>query len=145
MLKTTDIREWIVFLGIAEDEHVYMGKLDNKQQKSIGVYSRSSSGPPNIALGGLDYTSYDVRPISLLVHWNRSKPESEEAAYTLFETMPIFVYELFETIRNVSSLDIGDTHINYIRLMVPEPQDVGTDDNGVYEYVIWLDFIYQRK
>ena len=134
MLKTTDIREWIASLGIAEDEHVYMGKLDNKQQKSIGVYSRSSSGPPNNALGGLDYTSYDVRPISLLVHWNRSKPESEAAAY-----------ELFETIRNVSSLDIGDTHINYIRLMVPEPQDVGTDDNGVYEYVIWLDFIYQRK
>lgn len=133
MLKTTDIREWIASLEIAEDEHVYMGKLDNKQQKSIGVYSRSSSGPPNIALGGLDYTSYDVRPISLLVHWNRSKPESEAAAY-----------ELFETIRNVSSLDIGDTHINYIRLMVPEPQDVGTDD-GVYEYVIWLDFIYQRK
>ena len=132
MLKTADIREWIASLGIAEDEHVYMGKLDNKQQKSI--YSRSSSGPPNIALGGLDYTSYDVRPISLLVHWNRSKPESEAAAY-----------ELFETIRNVSSLDIGDTHINYIRLMVPEPQDVGTDDNGVYEYVIWLDFIYQRK
>ena len=113
MLKTTDIREWIASLGIAEDEHVYMGKLDNKQQKSIGVYSRSSSGPPNIALGGLDYTSYDVRPISLLVHWNRSKPESEAAAY-----------KLFETIRNVSSLDIGDTHINCIRLMVPEPQDV---------------------
>ena len=86
MLKTTDIREWIASLGIAEDEHVYMGKLDNKQQKSIGVYSRNSSGPPNIALGGLDYTSYDVRPISLLVHWNRSKPESE-AAYELFETM----------------------------------------------------------
>ena len=71
MLKTTDIREWIASLGIAEDEHVYMGKLDNKQQKSIGVYSRSSSGPPNIALGGVDYTSYDVRPISLLVHWSR--------------------------------------------------------------------------
>ena len=134
MLKTTDIREWIASLGIAEDEHVYMGKLDNKQQKSIGVYSRSSSGPPNIALGGLDYTSYDVRPISLLVHWNRSKPESEAVAY-----------KLFETIRNVSNLDIGDTHINYIRLMVPEPQDVGTDDNGVYEYVIWLDLIYERK
>ena len=87
MLKTTDIREWIASLEIAEDEHVYMGKLDNKQQKSIGVYSRNSSGPPNVALGGLDYTSYDVRPISLLVHWNRSKPESEAAAYELFETM----------------------------------------------------------
>lgn len=132
MLKITDIRTWIASLGIAS--HVYIGKLDNKQQKSIGVYSRSGSVSPNIALGGLNYTSYDTKPVSLLVHWNRSKEESEKAAY-----------DLFEKLRTISSLDIGDTHIHYIRLMVPEPQDVGTDDNGVYEYVIWLDLIYQRK
>ena len=110
MLKSTDVRAWIASLGIADDQHVYIGKLDNKQQKSIGVYSRSSSGPPNIALGGLECTTYDTKPISLLVHWTRSKPESEMAAY-----------ELFEKLRNVSNLDIGDTHINYLRLMVPEP------------------------
>ena len=134
MLKLTDVRAWIASLGIAEDQHVYIGKLDNKQQKSIGVYGRSSSGPPNIALGGLEYTTCDTKRISLLVHWTRNKTESEAAAY-----------ELFEKLKNVSSLVIGDTHIHYIRLMVPEPQDVGTDDNGVFEYVIWLDFIYQRK
>ena len=134
MLRLTDIRDWISGLGVASADHVYIGKLDNKQQKSIGIYSRSGSGPPNIALGGLEHTTYDTRAISLLVHWNRDKPESEAAAY-----------ELFEKLRNISSLSIGDTHINYINLMVPEPQDVGTDDNGVYEYVIWLDLIYQRK
>ena len=134
MLTLPEIRQWIAELGIAEDENVYIGKLDNKKQKSIGVYGRGTSGSPNIALGGLECTSYDTRPISLLVHWSRNKPESEKAAY-----------ELFEKIRRVSSLDIGDTHINYISLMVPEPQDVGTDDGGVYEYVIWLDFVYQRK
>ena len=134
MLKSTEIREWIASLGIAEDDNVYMGKLDNKQQKSIGVYSRSSSGSPNIALGGLECTTYDTKRLSLLVHWTTRKAESEVAAY-----------ELFEKLRNVSSLDLGDTHINYLRLMVPEPQDVGTDDGGVYEYVIWLDLIYERK
>ena len=134
MLKSTDVRAWIASLGIAEDQHVYIGKLDNKQQGSIGVYGRSGSGPPNIALGGLECTNYDTKTISLLVQWTRSKPESEAAAY-----------ELFEKLRSVSSPDIGDTHINYLSLMVPEPQDVGTDDNGVDEYVIWLDVIYQRK
>ena len=129
MLKIADIRGWIASLGIAADNRVYIGKLDNKQQKSIGVYGRGGSGPPYIALGGLEYTTYDTKPVSLLVHWN-----SEEAAY-----------QLFEKLRSISSLDIGDTHIHCIRLMVPEPQDVGTDDGGVFEYVIWLDFIYQRK
>ena len=134
MLKSTEIRQWIASLGIAEDQHVYMGKLDNKQQKSIGVYGRNGSGSPVIALGGLECTTYDTKRLSLLVHWTTRKAESEVAAY-----------ELFEKLRNVSSLDIGDTHINYLRLMVPEPQDVGTDDGGVYEYVIWLDLIYERK
>lgn len=134
MLKLTEIRQWIASLGIAEDQHVYMGKLDNKQQKSIGVYGRSGSGSPDIALGGLECTTYDTKRLSLLVHWTTRKAESEVAAY-----------EVFEKLRNVSSLDIGDTHINYLRLMVPEPQDVGTDEGGVYEYVIWLDLIYERK
>ena len=134
MLKLTEIRQWIASLGIAEDQHVYIGKLDNKQQKSIGVYGRSGSGSPDIALGGLERTTYDTKRLSLLVHWTTRKAESEVAAY-----------ELFEKLRNVSGLDIGDTHINYLRLMVPEPQDVGTDDGGVYEYVIWLDLIYERK
>ena len=134
MLALSEIRTWITTLGIAADENTYIGKLDNKKQKSIGVYGRETSGSPNIALGGLECTSYDTRPISLLVHWSRIKSESEKAAY-----------ELFEKIRSVSSLDIGDTHINYIRLIVPEPQDIGTDDGGVCEYVIWLDFVYQRK
>ena len=134
MLKLTEIRQWIASLGIAEDQHVYIGKLDNKQQKSIGVYGRNGSGSPGIALGGLECTTYDTKRLSLLVHWTTRKAESEVAAY-----------ELFEKLRNVSNLDIGDTHINYLRLMVPVPQDVGTDEGGVYEYVIWLDLIYERK
>ena len=74
MLRLTDIQDWIISLGIAEESHVYIGKLDNKQQKSIGIYNRSGSGPPNIALGGLEYTTYDTKQLSLLVHWNRDKP-----------------------------------------------------------------------
>lgn len=134
MLSLKDIRQYISSLNIAADDNVYMGKLDDKKQKSIGVYSRPASGSPNIAIGGLEYTTYDTKPVSLLVHWSKSKDETEMAAY-----------DLFEKLRNVTSLTIGDTPINYLRLMVPEPQDVGTDDGGVYEYVIWLDFVYQRK
>lgn len=134
MLKLSGIRQYISGLGIAEDSRVYIGKLDNKKEKSIGVYARSASGAAETALGGLEYTSFDTRRISILVHWSRNKQESETAAFKLFEKM-----------RNTASLDIEDTHIDYLRLMVPEPQDVGTDDNGVYEYVIWADMIYKRK
>ena len=42
-------------------------------------------------------------------------------------------------------MTIGGTRVYYIRLMVPESVDVGPDDAGVYERVIWLDLIYERS
>lgn len=134
MLPMKEIRQYISGLLIAQDAQVYIGKLDNKQQKSIGVYSRKQEGPPNIALGGPACTTYGTKSISLLIHWNKSVTESETAAY-----------ELYDKLLHESSLMIGDIPIHYLSLMVPEPVDIGTDDNGVYEYVIWLDFIYERK
>ena len=134
MLTLNDIRGYIDGLGIADDKNVYIGKLNNKKDRSIGVYHRQGSGPPVMALGGYDHSSYDIRRISLLIHWDKDVRASEQAAYSLYEKL-----------KNVSSLSIGDTPINCIILQVPEPVDVGTDDNGVYEYVIWLDFVYQRK
>lgn len=135
MLTLKDIRQYISVLGIAADSNVYIGKLDNKKQQSIGVYNRKADGPARIALGGLKCTTYGTRPISLLVHWNRNVSESEKAAYDLYEAL----------LNEKSGLVIGDTEVRFLVLQVPEPVDVGTDDNGVYEYVIWLDFIYQRK
>lgn len=132
MLKLEDIQQYIIGLGIAED--VYIGKLDNKKQKVIGVYNRKVDGPAQIAIGGWGCTTYATRPISLLVHWNKDVSESEEAAY-----------KLYEQLSTETSLMIGGTHVDCLILQVPQPVDVGTDDNGVYEYVIWLDFIYQRK
>ena len=134
MLTLDDIRGYIGGLGNTADRNVYIGKLNNKKDHSIGVYHRQGSGPPVMALGGHDYSSYDIRRISLLVHWDRDVQASERAAY-----------ELYEKIKNVSSLSIGDTSIHCIILQVPEPVDVGTDEKGVYEYAIWLDFVYQRK
>ncbi len=134
MLSKKDIREYISSLGIATDENVYIGKMDSKKQKAIGVYSRKTDGSPQIALGGLDATTYAVKPISLLVHWTKSTDETERVAY-----------KLFETLQKETSLAIGDTQVHFIRMQVPEPQDVGTDDDGVYEYVIWLDFVYERS
>ena len=43
------------------------------------------------------------------------------------------------------AFQIGDITVRYLSMAVPEPQDVGTDDNGVYEFVIWIDVIYERK
>ena len=76
------------------------------KNRNPSACSRPTSGMPNIALGGVDCTTYDIKPVSLLVHWNKSKSESEVEAY-----------KLFEKLKSVTSLSIGDTHINYLRLI----------------------------
>lgn len=134
MLRLVDIRQYISDFKITGDTQVYIGKLDNKKQKSIGVYNRKTEGSLIIPLGGLERSSYETKAVSLLVHWNKSVTESEKAAY-----------QLFKELLNENSPTIGGKWVHFIKLQTPHPVDVGTDDNGVYEYVIWADFIYERK
>lgn len=134
MLSLISIRQYISDLSITGDSNVYIGKLDNKKQKSIGVYNRKSENALRVTLGGLKQSSYDVKGVSLLVHWNKSVSDSEKAAH-----------QLFNSLMSSENLNIDGKNIYYIRFNTSGPVDVGTDDNGVYEYVIWIDFIYERK
>ena len=78
-MTLSDVRDWLKSLNCAE--HYYIGKLDRKQDKSLGVYSRAQTGAPaEIALGGLAATKTAVKRVSLLVHWNNSAKETEAAA-----------------------------------------------------------------
>lgn len=134
MLTMADIRDYIASLQITEDDNVYVGKLDSKKEKSIGIYQRKASGEPFVAAGGHEATTYDIKPLTILIHWNKHQGEAERAAF-----------QLWESLRTAVDTVVGKTDIDYIRPMVPEPQDVGTDDKGIYEYVIWIDMIYERS
>lgn len=131
MIFLKDIKDWIK--TIFEADHYYMGKLDNKQNKSVGVYQRKTGNPPRMCIGGEENTSYDIKPISILVHWSNDADETEQAAY-----------ELFENIRKSTNVTINNILIPYIKLLVSEPVDVGTDDKGIYERVIELDIYYEK-
>lgn len=130
MITTKDVREFIKTISGAE--HYYIGKLDNKLDKSIGIYNLKGSGSQPQAIGG--ESTYAFTGISILIHWNRNADETEKAALSL--------YEQLRTVKDV----IINGHIVYmIQLLVPEPIDVGTDEKGVYERVIELKIYYERK
>lgn len=131
MVYLSDMRDWLKTFGIGE--HFYIGKLDVKQKKSIGVYQRDNKTPMKMALGGIDNTKHDKKEISILVHWTENANETERKAI-----------ELFEKLRAVNDVTIGESHIPFLILQVPEPVDVGTDEKGIYERVIWLDIYYER-
>lgn len=129
MIYLSDIR---VFLKtVFKAEHYYIGKLDNKQDKSLGVYTLKGNGAPVTAIG--TQSTYDIIGVSLLLHWSNNANETEVTARTLYEKL-----------RTIKNFKINDKQIYMIELLVPEPIDVGTDDKGTYERVIEMNLYYEK-
>lgn len=126
-----DVRDYIDSLGLSE--HTYMGKLDGKKEKSIGVYNSKHDGMYKTAIGGPALQSYGIKSVSILIHWNKSPRETERAAKALFEKL--------EETREVI---VNETKIKFIQLLCSEPIDVETDDDGVYEMVIEAAVVYEK-
>lgn len=133
MLGIGDVRDYIAGLGIADNNNVYCGKLDNKKDKSIGVYNLNRQRPPQTAVGGLNNSSYRIKSISILVHWNTSVRDTEKAAE-----------QLYNMLRDANNKIINDTKLLFNKMQVDGPVDVGTDDKGIFESVIELDIYYER-
>lgn len=132
MMKLADVRDYVASLGLAD--HVYMSKLDAKSERSIGVYNSKHSNEYVAAIGGHALKSYGTKYVTLLVHWNRSPRDTENAAANLFKVLEA-----------AEEKKVNNETIKFIQLLVNEPVDVGTDDAGIYEMVIEAAIIYERK
>lgn len=112
----------------------YCGKLDNKKQKSVGVYTRNTARPLTVPVGGTRNKTYFEKSLSILVHWNKSSTETEKSSALLLERLVNC---------NNESINDGEFTIKYIRSDANEAVDVGTDENGIYERTIWITVIYE--
>lgn len=129
-MTLADVRNWLKSFDIAE--HYYIGKLDNKQDKSLGVYSLKSNTPPVTAIGCV--STYDIMGVSLLLHYNNNANETE-----------IVARKLYDFLLSTKNTQINNIPVYMIKLLQPEPVDVGTDEKGVYEWVIEMKIYFERK
>ena len=106
MIYLSDIRDWLK--SVTSAEHYYIGKLDNKQDRSIGVYSLKQSGTPTRAIGG--ESTYDTISVSLLIHYTDNARETEE-----------FARRLYETLYGIKKVEIKEHKIYIIELLTEEP------------------------
>ena len=126
-----DIRDYTA--SLQKSEHTYMGKMDHKEECSIGVYNSKREHAFKTALGGLTQESYGLKNVTFLIHWNKSPRDTEKASKTLFEAL-----------RETREAQINGKTIKFIQLLNNEPVDVGTDENGVYEMVIDATVVYKK-
>lgn len=127
-----EFRDYLKTLNVAEN--YYIGKIENSKEYTLGIYTDSSTR--RVEAIGKD-GSYGTFGFRLLLHWNKNARETEESAF-----------DLFEKIRYISDIDMtsgeSTVHVQYLDLYYDEPISIGTDENGVYEYVI-TGTIYYRK
>lgn len=127
-----EVKGFVAGLGITEEEHCYIGRMPDKERNSIGMYRLNRGEKPHIPIGGMKNASYDVLPVSFLVHWSESFSETEEAAARL--------YNALKAVRNQPA---GSSHILFCTMLVPEPQHIGTQ-GYIYEAVIEVQFNVKR-
>lgn len=164
MISVFDVLTWLKRAPVYHElfRHGFCGKLDNKPDKALGVYPLKRGGRPYRAYGGLE--SYDIVGISLLIHYSHNMELSQYAAQKLFEYLraPLTEDKAVITDRrpdaqypdeeihacpvHYPNIDGEVTRkIKYIDVTVPEPVFVGTDDFGVFEFVIELQLYVEKE
>lgn len=130
-MTLADVRDYIASLQLADT--VYMGKMPDKQEHSIGVYNSKHQYPYRVAIGGPELESYGTKYVTLLIHWSKSPRETETAASALFDA-----------VRRTREAAINEETIKFIQPLY-ELQDLGTDDAGIYEMAIEAAVIFSKK
>lgn len=123
-----ELKDYFKTLNVAE--HYSVGKIDGSKMKSLGVYGGTSTRRVE-SIG--KNSSYGMMRIRILLHWNKSAVETENAAKNLFDK-----------IRYITDLNLNTAYIEYADWDSDSPVFVGTDSVGIYEYVI-SGIIYYRR
>lgn len=126
MLLLKDLLEYMKKL-FPDVEKWGIGLIDRNAPKVIGLYSRKGRLRPQ-AIGG---ASYDIKSVTLLVHWGRSYTEAERQAYSIYR-------KLIET----SSREQIGNHSCWFDIF-SEPVCIDRDEHGNYEFVLDFDVYYR--
>lgn len=132
MVLLADIRDWLKSFGLFNN--YYIGRLDTKYKNSLGIYNLQDSGRREV-IGGLK--KYDKKGVSLLIHGDSNKSNTERKAWSLYDKLEEIIY-------TCAYPTIADRKVYFIELLNNQPIDVDQDESSTYEYVIELNFYFEK-
>ena len=119
------IRDLLAEMRLADAYGI--GRINDAQERSVGVYDRAGRGAPVTAIGGAG--SYGIRPVRILYHGTENAAATEDAARRIWDAVTAIR-------RNGGVL--------FARPMMTGPAAVGTDRSGIYEYIMDFDVYYTK-
>ena len=132
MVALSDIKDWLKSFNLFD--FYYVGRLDNKKENALGVYNLVDSGRHEV-IGGLKI--YDKKGISILIHGNKNKSQTEKKAFDLYN-------QLERLIVSCDYPKIAGKNVYFIELLQNQPVDVDQDSCKTYEYVIELNIYFEK-
>ena len=130
MITLADVRDYLKSFNLFSG--YYVGRIDANKKNVLGVYDlRNRARHKTI---GTNTNKYEVKGVSLLIHGDTNKTNTEKLAI-----------KLYEALENAKNAVIAGRKINIIDLQQDAPIDVDADTNKVYEYVIEVLFYVERE
>ena len=112
-------------------DSISIGKIDNNQEKAICFYNSKRELSYDPVIGGKALKSTYIKPITILLRYTKNQNDAEIKAQE--------IYEFFEE----RAFFIENKRI-FVQMYNAEPINLGTDDNGVYEYSIEINLFIER-
>ena len=130
MITLADVRDYLKSLNLFSG--YYVGRIDANKKNVIGVYDlRNRARHKTI---GENTQRYDIKGVSLLIHGDTNKTNTEQLAI-----------KLYEALENAENAVIAGRKVSIIDLQQDAPIDVDADSSKVYEYVIEVLFYVERE
>lgn len=121
------LKRYIIDSEIAK--HVYIDKVFSKRKESIAIYRSKHSHTYRAMVDKKRMSGYGIEFVTLLIHWNDSQEETRNVSKKIYEYL---------------SSAKEENGIKLLQPLVPEPVDVGADNNGIFEMVIEVAIVYKR-
>ena len=130
MITLADVRDYLKSFNLFSG--YYVGRIDANKKNVIGVYDlRNRARHKTI---GTNTNKYEVKGVSLLIHGDTNKTNTEQLAI-----------KMYEALENAKNAVIAGRKVNIIALQQDAPIDVDADSSKVYEYVIEVLFYVERE
>lgn len=130
MITLADVRDYLKSFNLFSG--YYVGRIDANKKNVLGVYDlRNRARHKTI---GTNTNKYDIKGVSLLIHGDTNKTNTEKLAI-----------KLYEALESAENGEIAGRKINIIDLQQDAPIDVDADSSKVYEYVIEVLFYVERE
>ena len=130
MITLADVRDYLKSFNLFSG--YYVGRIDANKKNVLGVYDlRNRARHKTI---GTNTNKYEVKGVSLLIHGDTNKTNTEQLAI-----------KLYEALKNANNAVIAGRKVNIIDLQQDAPIDVDADSSKVYEYVIEVLFYVERE